>query len=245
MSRLLIALGLVSLAVTPAMAHKPLKPKEVATLDPTKGYILVRVGPGSAKQTPTGVAMARLDPVDGEPIAGYGLSKKEFNVASIAGGNFLSSDGKTRLYLVPVNPGRWAVTGVGATVFSMGTYGFDVRAGEIVHAGTLLVGREDGRSPIPEIAAARLSKDLVEFGTLTNIVMTDTFLVRPNEAQETLPASITLPVRNAEYQSDIRFKNTYTLMVNRAIGLPPMQHNPPRPSSAPSTTPTTAPATMR
>lgn len=241
MSRLLIVAALAGLAMTPATAHKPLKPKQAAALDPTKGYILVRVGPGSATETPTGIAMARLDPVDGQPIAGYGLSKKDFNVASVAGGNFLSSDGKTRLYLVPVNPGRWAVTGVGMTVFSMGTYGFDVRAGEIVHAGTILVGREDGKSPIAEIAEKRLSKDLVEFGTLTNIVMTDTFLVRPNEGQEALPTTIKLPVRNAEYQADIRFKNTFTLMVNRAIGLPPMQHNPPRPSSAPQTTPVAAP----
>jgi hypothetical protein len=241
MSRLLVAAALAAATLSPALAHKPLKPKELAVLDPTKGYILVRVGPGSAKETPIGVALARLDPVEQEPIVGNGLSKKEFNVASVAGGNFISSDGKTRLYLVPVNPGRWIFTGVGMTTFSMGTYGFDVRAGEIVNAGTVLVGREDGKSAIPDIAATKLSQDLVEFGTLTNIVMTDTYLIRPASATETLPASVKLPVRDAEYQSDIRFKNVYGLMVNRAIGLPPMQHNAPRPSSAPSAGPTATP----
>ncbi len=164
----------------------------MAALDPTNGYILVRVGPGSAKETPIGVALARLDWAEQEPIVGNGLSKKEFNVASVAGGNFISSDGK-----MPVNPGRWIFTSVGMTTFSMGTYGFDVRAGEIVNAGTVLVGHEDGKSAVPEIAATKLSQDLVEFGTLTNIVTTDTYLIRPASATETLPASVKLIVRDA------------------------------------------------
>lgn len=223
----------------PAFAHKPLKAAELATLDPTKGYILVRIGPGTATSAPLPVTMARIDPVDNEPLVRNGLSRKEYDAAIIIGGNHLGSDGETRLYLIPANGGKWAITGVGMTVLSMGTYGFDVTPGEIVNIGTILVGREDGKSPLPEIAAAKLSHDLVEFGTLMNVVMTETIAVHPATAAEQLPASVTMPMRNATYLPDIRFKNVYKSMVNRALGLPPMQHNPVRASSAPTVAPGT------
>ncbi|MDF7774355.1 hypothetical protein P1X14_03780 [Sphingomonas sp. AOB5] len=215
----------------PASAHKGLKPKELVNLDPTKGYILVRIGlNGSSKGSAPVIVLARMNVETGVPYFGNGASKKEFNVALAGGGNFLSTDGKTSLYVIPVNPGRWAVTAAGNTVFSLGTYGFDVAAGEIVNAGTLYTGREDGKSPVPEIAAAKLSQDLVEFGTLMNIVMTDALLLKPPVVVEQVPAGLAaFPMRHAEIIADIRFPNTYTLLINRAIGLPQMAHNVPEP----------------
>jgi hypothetical protein len=227
----LTAIALMSGSPQSAFAHKPLKTKELV-FDQTKGYILVRLGPAlSATGSAAVVAFTRLDPYTGK-IMGDGtlnaLSSKEYNAATAGGGNLVSTDGKTSLYLVPVNPGRWIITGTGATVYSLGTYGFDVKAGETVNIGTILTGREDGKSEIPEIAAAKLSDDLVHFGTLMNIVMTDALLVRPSTDADTAPTELAaFNVRKAELIPDIRFDNVYKALVNRVLGLPAMQHNPP------------------
>jgi hypothetical protein len=215
----------MTLALTPATAHKPLKEKELIA-EPSKGYILVRVGNTSGNVT--GVAFARLDPHSGK-IIGDGklnaLSKKEYDAAIAAGGNFLSTDEATNTYLIPVNPGKWLISGAGATIFSLGTFGFQVKAGEVSDIGTVLVGREDGKSKIPEIAAAKLSGDLVEFGTMTNIVMTDAMLLKPPVEGAAIPKPLNgWVVRAAEIQRDLRFDNVYHGLVNRALGLPPMEH---------------------
>jgi hypothetical protein len=205
----------------PAAAHKPLKVKELVNLDPTKGYLLVRLAPKGSL-----VAFARLSG-GGLPMYGNPMSKKEYDVGIAAGGNILSTDGKSNLYVIPVNPGTWLITSAGNTVFALGTYGFEIGAGEVVNIGTVLTGREDGKSPIPEIAAAKLSPDLVSFGTLMNIVMTDALLLRPATGLETVPQGLTVfPQRVAAIQSDIRFPNLGGFMINRALGLPPMQHMP-------------------
>jgi len=225
----LAALAMLVTSVVPAdlaLAHKPLKTKELV-FDKTKGYILVRLGP--AKGAAPVVAFARLDPYTGK-IIGDGvlnaLSKKEYNAASAGGGNLLSTDGKTSLYVIPVNPGKWVITGTGMTIYSLGTYGFEVKEGETVNIGTILTGREDGKSEIPEIAAAKLSQDLVDFGTMMNIVMTDAMLLKPaGESDPTPPELASFNVRKAELIADIRFDNVYRGLVNRALGLPPMQHN--------------------
>jgi hypothetical protein len=221
------ALALAGLA-HPAAAHKALKPKELVNLDKTKGYILVRIGTNgnSSGSAPT-IVLALIDADSGQPMAGNASSSKEYDVGMAGGGNFLSTDGKTSLYLVPVTPGKWAVIAAGQTVFSLGTYGFDVKAGEIVNAGIVYTGREDGKSAVPEIAAAKLSPDLAAFGTLMNIVMTDALLFKPPAGPETLPPALAgFPVRDAVLEPDIRFDNSYALMINRALGLPPMEHQP-------------------
>ncbi|WP_157216760.1 hypothetical protein [Flavisphingomonas formosensis] len=227
----LAALGSMSAVTEMAYAHKPLKSKELV-FDKAKGYILVRLGPavGSTGSAAV-VGFTRLDPYTGKIMGDgvlNGLSSKEYNAAAAGGGNLLSTDGKTSLYLIPVNPGRWIITGTGVTVYSLGTYGFDVKAGETVDIGTILTGREDGKSAIPEIAAAKLSEDLVHFGTLMNIVMTDALLLRPPGDADPIPAELAaFNVRKAELIPDIRFDNVYHSLVGRVLGLPPMQHNPP------------------
>ena len=220
-----VAAAAMALSVTPAAAHKPLKQKELVA-DPGKGYILVRVGPASGNIT--GVVFARLNPYSGK-IIGDGklnaLSKKEYDAAIAVGGNLLSTDGDTNVYLIPANPGKWLIAGAGTSIFSLGTYGFDIKAGEVADIGTVLTGREDGKSKIPEIAAAKLSDDLVEFGTMMNIVMTDAMLLKPPVENAPVPKELNgWTVRAAQIQRDVRFDNVYQGLINRALGLPPMEH---------------------
>lgn len=236
MSRVRIALRallalVVILAATPASASRPVDQRRFS-FDPAMGYILVRVGPvanGRLRGGPIylvpidrarNVVDSRSDPA--------GMDRRDyFGAAVIRGGDHWGTDGQTSLYLLPVDPGFWTVGASGNTSFSLGSWGFEVRPGEITYVGTLLIGRQDGNSPIPEIAAARLSPDLVSFGTLMNIVMSDALLVRPAAEGDALPPALAAhTIRRPELVPDVRFDNFLLGLVNRALGLPPMGHAP-------------------
>jgi hypothetical protein len=212
----------------PASAANPLKPDKFV-FDPARGYILARIGPVSDSGDAPPVYFARLSEDGTSTIWSYGMrainSKKESDAAMVWGGDNFGNDGKTSLYLVPVNPGNWVIAGAGGTSMSLGSYGFEVKPGEITYVGTILTDRENGKSDIPEIAAAKLSKDLVEFGTLMNIVMSDAMLVRPPADGETFPEAISAHnVTRAALVPDVRFNNFLAGMINRVIGLPPLGH---------------------
>jgi hypothetical protein len=229
--RPLILAAALCFGAASAQASNPLKPAKFVW-NPAMGYILARVGPSGSDGKAPPVYLARLGE-DGNTIWSFGgrliNNKKNLDAAMIWGGDHFGTDGKTSLYLVPVNPGRWVVGGAGNTVMSLGSYGFDVKAGEITYVGTILTDRENGKSDIPEFQSARLSRDLVEFGTLMNIVMSDALLVRPAGEADPLPAAIAAhKVSRAELQPDVRFNNFLAALVNRATGLPPLEHQPDR-----------------
>lgn len=216
------------LAAPAAQAANPLKPAKFV-YNQAMGYILVRVGPTGSDDKAPPVYFARLDETGKKTVWSWGgrliNDKKVLDAAMVWGGDHFGSEGDTSLYLVPVNPGRWVVGGAGNTTLSLGSYGFDVAPGEITYVGTVLTGREDGKSKIPEIQSAKLSQDLVEFGTLMNIVMSEAVLVKPAGEGETLPAAITAhKVTRATLTPDVRFNNFLGSLVNRAYGLPPMGH---------------------
>ena len=154
-------------------------------------------------------------------------NKKNLDAAMVWGGDHFGSNGETSLYLVPVNPGKWVIGGAGNTVMSLGSYGFDVKPGEITYVGTILTDRENGKSDIAEFTSAKLSQDLAEFGTLMNIVMSDALLVRPAGESDPLPPAIAAhPVTRAALEPDVRFNNFLSALINRATGLPPLEHQP-------------------
>jgi hypothetical protein len=226
---ILAALAASFVAVPAAMAANPLKPEKFV-FDPARGYILVRVGPVGDSGNADPVYFVRMDPANPkQTLWSFGMrainSKKESDAAMVWGGDNFGNDGKTSLYLVPVNPGEWVIGGAGGTSMSLGSYGFTVKPGEITYVGTILTGRENGKSDIPEIKAAKLSEDLVEFGTLMNIVMSDAILVTPPAAGDPIPEAIaTHGVTHASLVPDVRFNNFLAAMINRAIGLDPLEH---------------------
>ncbi|HMJ93132.1 MAG TPA: hypothetical protein VK472_03430 [Allosphingosinicella sp.] len=226
---LLAALAASFVAVPAAMAANPLKPEKFV-FDPARGYILVRVGPVGDSGNADPVYFVRMDPAHpGQTLWSFGMrpinSKKESDAAMVWGGDNFGNDGKTSLYLVPVNPGEWVIGGAGGTSMSLGSYGFTVKPGEITYVGTILTGRENGKSDIPEIKAATLSQDLVEFGTLMNIVMSDAILVTPSAAGDPIPEAIASHgVTHASLIPGVRFNNFLAAMINRAIGLEELEH---------------------
>lgn len=224
-------LGALCLVAATAQAANPLKPAKFA-FNPSTGYILLRAGPTGSDGKAPPIYLARVDESWKKTIWSFGgrhiNSKKEMDAAMVWGGDHFGTDGKTSLYLVPVNPGNWVIGGAGATAMSLGSYGFEVKPGEITYVGTVLTGQENGKSDIPEVRAAKLSKDLLEFGTLMNIVMSDALLVRAADESEALPPAIKAhPVTRAKLIPDVRFNNFLAALVNRAIGLPPLGHQNP------------------
>jgi hypothetical protein len=100
-----------------------------------------------------------------------------------------------------------------------------VRPGEVTDIGTILTAPQDGQSTIPELAASRLSDDIVHHGTIRNVLMTNALLVRPATEADRIPAALQgARVTRAALVPDVRFNNFLRGLVNRALGLPPMEH---------------------
>lgn len=209
-----------------------MKPGKIV-LDPRLGYILVRMGPkDDVKDRPLPVALVRIDPATGTfftPEAADAMPDfwRTQAVGVNTGRSFGDKDG-VGVYVVSAYPGRWVVNNVGPTCLSLGTYAFDVKQGEITDVGTFLTAREDGESSAPELAGAKLSQDLIDFGVAVNIVMSEALAVKPAPNGATAPAPFaSLPLTRAELAPDFRFENRCAHLISRAASLPPLGHQPP------------------
>lgn len=239
-----VALGLAASAIAPASAAPaPAKPAKIkldtlkpgkVKVDPRLGYILVRMGPrATSKDNPLPIGFMRVSPETQLPFAEDDPETKAPNYSQTLGvgvntaRSFGDSDG-AGVYLVAAYPGRWIISGVGNTCLSMGTYAFDVKQGEISDIGLMLTGREDGNSIAPEIRAAKLSDDLVEFGTLVNVVMTSALFARPASDDPAVPPELSaMPRSHVKLTPDVMLPNLCMDMVGRAASLPPLGHRPP------------------
>lgn len=242
-SFLVIALvaALAGFASVPAAAQKPvkipkiklepLKPGKIK-LDPRLGYILVRMGPNGADVKPVPVGFVRINATTGKGFEGEAEADvpdfgRTLSVAVNVGRSFGSSDGHA-VYLLSAYPGRWVISNVGGTCLSLGSYSFDVKQGEVSDIGTLLTAREDGKAGVPELADAKLSQDLIDFGTMMNIVMSDAMFAAPAVDAPAMPAELAgFPVTKVALAPDFRSDNRCQGMINRAVSLPPMENLPP------------------
>ncbi|MGN6358596.1 MAG: hypothetical protein ACTHLU_14110 [Novosphingobium sp.] len=205
-----------------------LKPGKVA-LDGRLGYILVRLGPKkSPSDKPLPVAFRRINEANGPSYLSSDAEVLRTSMVAVNPGRSFSDINDSGVYLVSAYPGRWVINNVGETCFSLGTYGFDVKQGEIVDIGTILTGLENGKSSASEILRTTLSPDLVNFGVLTNIVMSGTAFVKPAADAPVLPSQLqALPRRKADLSGDVRFANTCRNLINRVASLAPLAHQPP------------------
>lgn len=210
-----------------------LKPGKIK-LDPRLGYVLLRLGPKPVGKNPSvSVGFSRIDPAtnaffdfktpDDVPPDFWRTGSVAVNV----GRSFGDVDG-TGVYLVGFYPGRWIIGNVGSTCLSLGSYAFDVKQGEVTDIGTLLAARENGEAAAPELKDAKLSPDLVEFGTMMNIVMSEALYVKPASSTPALPKELSaMPVTKASLIPDHRFDNSCMNLINRASSLPPLENRPP------------------
>ena len=150
----LLSLSLVGIA--PAADAKIKTADDMAA---AKAYLLVEVDPVEVKllgtsQITTGVIFAPYDPTTRQVQAGVTAAKDP-----------VAKDGKRRLYLIEIDPGTWVIAGTGAsgaplgsanTSFSLGSYHFEAKAGELVDLGVFQPAREDSDNPDTKMSVGKL-----------------------------------------------------------------------------------------
>ncbi|HEX6375435.1 MAG TPA: hypothetical protein VFZ91_06915 [Allosphingosinicella sp.] len=218
--RLLAALA-AALAVpaAPAAAAEVLKIAPAA-LDPKLAYLLVRLGKRDEKVWNL-VSFYRYDP-KAEDLRGKGRAKAnpvpkgEDKAAVVDAKPFLAEQGNVRTYLVAVTPGRWVIASSPTTSFSLGSWQFDARAGEITDLGTIYMGAENGSSIWPRLAGLHSAPDIEKRG----YTVADALLVEPAGATTPVPAAVSaLPRRPAAYLPAPRFGNHSGQMINAVMPL--------------------------
>lgn len=238
-----MAAAIVALAAFIAPAHPqtakptPIKletlKKGPIMLDPQYAYILVRIGPkADAKDRPVAVTFSRLSDQTGTNFTpeDYKADKTLLRtvVVAVNTGRSFADQNQQGAYVIKAWPGTWFLSNTATTSFALGTYKFTIKAGEVTDIGTVLVGREDGKSASPEISATKLSQDLVDFGVALNIVMTDAIFVKSPVEGVFVPSELAgVPIVKAVLQPDYQTNATGGFLLNRAASLPPLGHQPP------------------
>ncbi|HEX8261907.1 MAG TPA: hypothetical protein VF547_03425 [Allosphingosinicella sp.] len=214
-----LAAALVLPASAPTLAADSLKVAPAA-LDPKLAYLLVRLGKRDEKVWNL-VSFYRYDP-QAEDLRGRGRAKAnpvpagEDKAAVVGPKPFLAEDGNIRTYLVAVTPGRWVIASSPTTSFSLGSYQFDAKAGEITDLGTLYMGAENGSSIWPRLAQIRSAPDIEKRA----YTVADALLVEPAGDAAAAPAGLSaLPRRPAVFLRAPRFGNHSGQMINAVIPL--------------------------
>jgi hypothetical protein len=156
MTEIRLPLAVALLMIAPAVDAKI---KSADEMKADKAYLLVQVDPvemkllGTNKIT-TGILFAPYDPATKQTRAGVMALKDP-----------VAKDEKRRLYLVEVDPGTWVIAGTGAsgaslgsadTSFSLGSYHFDAKAGELVDLGVFLPQREESDNPDTKMTVGKM-----------------------------------------------------------------------------------------
>ena len=141
------ALAAAILVLAPAVEAK-IKSAEQMKAD--KAYLLVQIEPVEFQM------MGNNRLVTGVSFAPYDPQTKQTRETLLARKDPVAKDGKRRLYLLEIDPGTWVIAGTGGsdsqmgsadTSFSLGSYHFDARAGELVDLGVFVPQREESDNP--------------------------------------------------------------------------------------------------
>jgi hypothetical protein len=137
----LLAISLTPFLSSPAQAgDKPLK------IDPAACYVLVQINNLAnvmfkGTKVPGSLTLARYDTVKSDVRGGIkspdtALPKGQ-NMRLVIASKPLLKTKTSRLYLVSVEPDTWVVEGSGSTSFSLGSYSFAIKPGEILDLGVI------------------------------------------------------------------------------------------------------------
>lgn len=144
-------------------------------IKPDKAYLLVQVDPVEYKMLGTNrmkldVGFARYDVTRNDIRGGYKSSENPVpegeSVRTIARKKPIAKDGKRRLYLLEVDPDIWVIEsvgvssggtlGVGSTSFSLGSYHFEAKSGQITDLGVFGPARELSGNPDEKVTAGKI-----------------------------------------------------------------------------------------
>lgn len=220
MNRLTYAIATLATVLSgPAVAADQLKVAP-ASLDPARGYILVRLG----ERTPGVWNFLILAPYDekAEDITGKGRAKSIVltpgvdKSVTVGAKPFLAEQDHIRTHLVAVTPGRYVLAASPTTCFCLGSYSVDVQPGKVTDLGHIYIGAENGSSPWAALSKLHSSTDIEARG----FTVADAMAIVPAKADATLPAMLaSLPRVVAEYRPVRRFGNHNGQLINRALPL--------------------------
>ncbi|MEP7007262.1 MAG: hypothetical protein ABI810_14855 [Sphingomonas bacterium] len=135
------------------------KIKSADELKPDKAYLLVQVEPLTIKLMGTNrIATGIL-------FAPYDVQRNYAGPAVMALNDPISKDGKRRLFLLEIDPGTWTIAGTGGipaalglanTSFSLGSYHFEAKAGEMLDLGVFEPQREETDNPDAKLTSGKL-----------------------------------------------------------------------------------------
>jgi hypothetical protein len=135
------------------------KIKSAEEMKAGKAYLLVQVDLVEVKilgtsHVTTGILFAPYDP-----------ATRQVRPGTMALKDPVVKDAKRRLYLIEIDPGTWVIAGTGAsgaslgsadTSFSLGSYHFEAKAGELVDLGVFEPKREESDNPDTRMNAVKL-----------------------------------------------------------------------------------------
>ncbi|TRW16916.1 hypothetical protein [Glacieibacterium frigidum] len=203
------------------------------TLDPAKAYVLVEYKliantmanfPGSRKYYPQifGLSFARYDATladvrgQGRAVANPAPDKRPFE--AFRNRPLVKGEG-AQLFLIAVEPDTWVVQGWADTSFSLGSYRFQLAAGDIVDLGVVsaLADWPDGQPPkAPSLAKLMLLGPFAKKPPVTPVRVS----FRARGADDLpLPPELVARVRNVEFAPGATFGNYLGGPVNRIEGV--------------------------
>lgn len=159
MNRMIRALVVMVTALLIAAPAAYAQPKSASQLKPDKAYLLVQIDPLEFKLMGTN----RI--VTGVLFAPYDVDNKQVRAGVLVLKRPIAKNGKRRLFLVEVDPGTWVISGtagsgapLGAadTSFSLGSYHFEAKAGELLDLGVFQPQREESDNPDAKMTSGKL-----------------------------------------------------------------------------------------
>ncbi len=214
-------LFVAGLALAPAVAHAADQLKVApASLDPARGYVLVRMGeraPGMWNF----VSLAAYDEA-AEDIAGKGRAKVRpvpkgaDKAVVIREKPFLAEAGSHRTHLVAMTPGRYVIASSPTTCFCLGSYSVEVKAGTITDLGHIYLGAENGSSPWAALSKLHSAPDIEARG----YTVADAMAIVPATGETAVSDDLaSLPRVSAAFTPVRRFGNHSGQLINRALPL--------------------------
>lgn len=219
MRRAVIVAALAAIgSATPLAAAESLKAVPY-TLDPARGYVLVRMG----ERTPNVWNFLTLAPYDdkAEDIMGKGRAKANPVVKPadkqvvISAKPFVAEEPNVRTYMVALTPGRYVLASSPTTCFCLGSYTVDVAAGKVTDLGAVYIGAENGSSPWGALSKLHSSPDIESRG----YTVADAMAIVPAKPEATVALLGALPRVAAAYRPVRRFGNHGGQLINRALPL--------------------------
>lgn len=211
---------------------------EVPAIRGDRAYLLLRIDtsisrfsasilrvPGAdeiaAYQTAKRAAHAKAGPRAG-PLDSFAFSYKgRPNLFEFASGQHYFKDGAIAVSLAEVSPGDYifygeSVRGYLYECFCLGTLRFEVRAGEVVDLGTMLIAYASKPSAIPELAGeTNLGPSAFMDYALWAVAL------RPAGASAAVPAGLdATKVRPARLRAVAPFVEANTMLINRLAPIP-------------------------